>query len=100
MTKYIFYLLCCKSKDINDFYIGSTKDLTYRKYQHKFHSTSPNSMKRHQAKYQCIINNGGYDNWEIIELGSLEGSKRDAYHHESHLIASFNPSLNIRKPIK
>ncbi len=100
MTKYIFYLLCCKSKDINDFYIGSTKDLTYRKYQHKFHSTSPNSLKKHQLKYKTIIENGGYDNWEYIELGSLEGSKRDAHHHERNLIDSFKPTLNIRKPIK
>jgi len=100
MTQYIFYMLCCKSRDIKDFYIGSTSDMRFRKYQHKYHTTNPNSLKKHQLKYKTIIKNGGYDNWEYIELGSLEGSKRDARHHEHHLIDMFNPTLNQRSPIK
>jgi len=100
MTTYTFYMLCCKSRDIKDFYIGSTADLKYRQYQHKYHATNPNSLKKHQLKYKTIIENGGYDNWEYIELGSLEGSKRDAFHHEHHLISMFNPTLNQRNPTK
>jgi len=100
MTTYTFYLLCCKSRDITDKYIGSTADLKYRKYQHKYHSTNPNSLKRHQLKYKTIIENGGYDNWEYIELGNLDGNKRDAFHHEKQLIEAFKPSLNTRNPTK
>ena len=100
MVKYTFYSLCCKSKDIPDFYIGSTSCMYMRKQQHRFHSTNPNSLKKHQLKYQTIINNGGYDNWEYIEIGSLDGDRRDAHHHEKHLIESFKPTLNIRNPIK
>ena len=98
--RYIFYLLCCKSRDITDKYIGSTANLAKRQQQHKFHTTNPNSLKRHQLKYKTIIENGGYDNWEYIELGCLDGHKRDAFHHEKQLIDAFQPSLNIRKPIK
>ena len=97
---YTFYLLCCKSRDITDKYIGSTANLTKRQHQHRYHTTNPNSLKRHQLKYKTIIENGGYENWEYIELGSLEGNKRDAFHHEKHLIEAFNPSLNERRPIK
>jgi hypothetical protein len=98
MTIYTFYLLCCKSRDITDTYIGSTTNLTKRQYQHKYHTTNPNSLKKHQLKYKTIIENGGYDNWEYILLCCLDGSKRDCFHHEQHLIDMFNPTLNQRNP--
>ena len=100
MSKYIFYMLCCKNKDIKDFYIGSSSNMRLRKIQHKFHTTNPNSLKRHQLKYKTIINNGGYENWEYIELGNLECSKQDAFHHENILIRMFQPSLNQRNATK
>lgn len=100
MVNYTFYMLCCKSRDIKDFYIGSTNNLLKRKYQHFYHSTNPNSLKRHQLKYKTIIENGNYENWEYIELGNLEGSKQDAFHHEQHLIDMYNPTLNERNPTK
>lgn len=100
MTHFTFYMLLCKSRDIKDFYIGSTADLRFRKYQHKYHTTNQNSLKRHQLKYKTIIENGGIKNWEYIELGSLKGSKYDAFHHEKILIDMFKPSLNQRTPTK
>ncbi len=100
MATYIFYMLCCKNKDIKDFYIGSSSNMRLRKIQHKFHTTNPNSLKRHQAKYQAIIKNGGYENWEYIELGNLDGSKRTALEHENILIRMFQPSLNVRNATK
>lgn len=99
MVKYTFYSICCKSKDITDFYIGSTTDIKQRKHQHKFHSTNPNSLKRHQAKYQAIINNGGIDNWKYMDIGSLDCTVNEALIHERELIDALKPSLNIRKPI-
>jgi len=99
----IIYKLCCKNTAISDEYIGSTTNFSRRKTQHK-HSCNKGSNKDHKARvYEFIRLNGGWDNWQMIEVERYEATdkkdmcKRERYWIE-HLKASLNCKSSFRTP--
>ena len=54
------YWITCKDKHIKDDYIGSTNNLHRRLMEHKRLSRFKN-----RKIYNCIRENGGWDNWDI-----------------------------------
>jgi hypothetical protein len=66
----IFYKICCKNPNVNDVYVGYTTNLIKRKYQHK-NSYENNENKPKLHIYNTIRDNGGWNNWDIIELGTF-----------------------------
>jgi len=65
-TGYIYTLYKIGIKEI---YIGSTFELTDRKYKHKCGCNNPNDTHYNLKVYQFIRENGGWDEWvfEVIE---------------------------------
>ena len=68
-AKTIIYKLVHKD-DLYDenIYTGHTTDMRVRKNVHKSHCTNPNSKSYNQKKYQYIRENGGWDEWLMIEI--------------------------------
>ena len=94
--KTIIYKIVCKDLNIKDVYVGSTTNFIQRKSSHRTCS------KKSQVKiYVTIRNNGGWDNWEMIEiekypcLDSNEATKRERYYYEL-----LNATLNSHNPNK
>jgi len=63
---YYIYKLCCD--DCDDFYVGSTKSIKDRKYEHKSACNNKNGKSYHQKTYVKIRENGGWDNWRMVCL--------------------------------
>ena len=98
MTKYdncSIYMLCCKDTNITDLYIGSTRNFRNRKYDHKGCVNNPNKKAFYRFQYQFIRDNGGWDNWSMIELDNLSDiTKRQLEYAERKFIEAIKPSLN------
>lgn len=49
-------------------YIGSTKDFSQRKSEHKHHCNNPNRKHYNFDVYKYIRANGGWENWQMTEI--------------------------------
>ncbi len=95
----IIYKLCCKDPTIKDIYIGHTINFTERKRTHKNSCINENNKKYNQYVYQFIRNNGGWDNWNMIQIEIIHcNNKREAELKEHEWIEKLNSSLNKNKP--
>ena len=98
-SKTIIYKICCKDINITDIYIGHTTDFIRRKSQHKFACNNPTDKSYKLYVYQFIRDNGGFDNWNMIEIEKyncidrLEASKR-----ERHWVEELKSTLNKQMP--
>lgn len=97
----IIYKLCCKDPLITDIYIGSTTNFVKRKANHKCHSTNENSKNYSMYVYQFIRSNGGWNNWEMIEIIKIQClDKRDSECKEREFIENLKASLNKCIPFR
>ena len=62
------YKLCCKDVNIKEIYVGSSTNYKQRKQSHKSDCTNENSKRYNSCAYQFIRDNGGWDNWSMIEI--------------------------------
>ena len=60
---YYFYKIYCKDSSITDIYVGSHKDRSGRKSNHRNTCNNPNDRNHHLKVYKCIREHGGWDNW-------------------------------------
>ena len=92
----LIYKIVCKDTSIEDLYVGHTTSFKDRKREHKSRCNCNYSRKI----YKTINDNGGWDNWEMIEIekfpcdNSTEAKKRERYWYEK-----LNSKLNVRNPI-
>jgi hypothetical protein len=95
----VIYKIVCNDLTITDLYIGSTTNFTKRKGQHKFHCTSEKSKSQNYKIYQTIRENGGWENWSMIEIEKYacndgnEARARERYYYDL-----FNSNLNTSRP--
>ena len=68
----IIYKIVCNNLDIKDVYVGHTTDFTKRKHQHKHICNNVNSKSHNFKVYNSIRENGGWDNWSMIEIEKFE----------------------------
>jgi hypothetical protein len=61
----IIYKIFCKDESITDLYVGHTTNFIQRKYAHKI---SCNNLNKTLKIYNTIRSNGGWDNWDMIEI--------------------------------
>lgn len=95
----IIYKLCCKDISINDIYIGHTTNFIQRKNSHKTSCCNENDKKYNQYVYKFIRNNGGFDNWSMIQIEERNcKNKRDAEAIEHYWIETLVSKLNSNKP--
>lgn len=95
----IIYKLCCKNPTVTDIYIGHTTNFTKRKNQHKTSCCNENDKKYNQYVYQFIRQNGGWDNWSMIQIQEHKlQNKREAESTEHYWIEKLSATLNSNKP--
>ena len=82
-------------------YIGSTTNLKNRNYAHKTKCNNPNDKEYNKPLYKFIRDNGGLDNFIMVELVSEEvETKQEALELERTYIKLLGPTLNKRIPGK
>jgi len=72
----------------DDFYVGSTGNFKNRSSHHK----SQAKLHTNSTLYNCINNNGGWDNWKIEVIDTIDDDSR--YTAEKYWIKKLKPSLN------
>ena len=94
--EYIFYRIRCNDNSIKFLYIGSTKDLSSRKWAHKSDCYNENRPKTYNLKlYTTIRDKGGGDNWTMEPIGKgLFDSRLDARIEEQRYIKELEANLN------
>lgn len=93
LTYYIYKIT--DKEDANEYYIGSTVNISTRKSHHKKSTTNRVSKKYWCLLYQYIRANGGWDNFdfEVLETGQYI-DKKEIKQKEQEYIDRYNPSLN------
>jgi hypothetical protein len=94
-SKTIIYKIVCNDLNIKDCYVGHTTNFIKRKSSHK-----NKSSKYNLNVYHFIRENGGWDNWTMIEIekypckDSNEARTKERYWYEE-----LKANLNMCKPI-
>jgi hypothetical protein len=95
------YKICCKDLNITEIYIGHTTDMRRRKWQHKTNCNSQKSKIYNMKVYQYIRDNGGRDNWDMIEIERFEAiDGDDAKKRERYWIETLRATLNCNIPLR
>ena len=97
-SKTIIYVIRCNDHTISDEYIGSTTNFTKRKNCHKTRCCNEKQEKHHFKLYQIMKENGGWDNWSMIQLEEYPcENKRQAETREEYWRTERQAQLNMRK---
>lgn len=95
----IIYKLCCKNTDITDIYVGSTTNFLNRQQAHKYQCNTPYAKDYNLRLYTFIRDNGGWDNWDMVQLKSFKcNNKQELIQAERDTYEELNPTLNTNVP--
>jgi len=98
-SKTLIYKIVCKDLNIKDCYVGNTTNWIKRKSAHKISCNNQNSKEHNFNLYKFIRENGGWDNWEMIEIKKYPcKDKREAEAEERRLYEELNSNLNSQRP--
>ena len=90
-----FYKIVCKDIRITDCYIGHTTDFKTREGCHKRVCNNPNSNRHHCKIYRFIRENGGWDNFDMILIKTLNCQNAlEARKKEREIMENHNATLN------
>ena len=94
----IYKLVNKEDYDNANIYIGSTTNFTKRKCEHKSDCMNENKIGYNSKKYQFIRDNGGWNEWNMIEVEKYPCTdNREAEAREEHWRIHFNAVLNTNK---
>jgi len=94
----IYKLVNKEDYDNANIYIGSTTNFTKRKCEHKSDCMNENGVKYNQKIYHFIRDNGGWDNWNMIEIEKYPClDNNEAKAKEEYWRIHFNAVLNMKK---
>lgn len=97
LSNVFIYKLCCNDINIKDIYIGHTTNFEQRKSNHK---RSCNNENKIVYVYEFIRNNGGWDNWSMIQIEKISCQTiQEAFARERYWIETLKASLNCIMPI-
>lgn len=92
----IIYKIYCKDSNVTDIYVGHTTNFRQRKSQHKL---ACNKLDNSYKIYDVINQNGGWDNWDMVELAKYNcKDATEARIKEQHHYELLNASLNCYPP--
>jgi hypothetical protein len=96
---FIMYKIVPKNPELKYCYIGHTINFSNRKNQHIRNTSNENDNKHYHLKhYDVIRQNGGWDEWEMIEIEQFKGkTKLEARIREQELIDEYQANLNSLK---
>jgi hypothetical protein len=98
-SRTVMYKIVCNDLTVKFVYNGHTTDFTKRKNSHKSSCNNINNKCYNFKVYQTIRENGGWENWEMIEIekynckDSNEARTRERYWYEQ-----LQSNLNIQVP--
>jgi hypothetical protein len=96
---FVMYKIVPKNKEVNYCYIGHTTNFVQRRRAHMKNTINEGDKKHYHLKhYQVIRENGGWDEWEMIELEKCKfKTKLEARMREQQLIEEYSANLNSLK---
>ena len=98
INDYIFYKIVCLDDSCELCYVGSTANWKERHRDHKSNCTNENSTKYNTKVYKTIRENGGWDNFKMIEIGTREQlTFRQAEQIEEEYRIQLKANLNTYK---
>ena len=98
ISDYIFYKFTCLDKSVDLRYVGSTADWKQRKRSHKSDCNNENSKSYNTKVYKLIRENGGWENFKMIEIGKQEQlTLREAEFIEEQYRVELNADMNDRR---
>ena len=99
-SKTLIYKLVHKDDFENeDVYVGSTTDFRRRKNNHKTRCNNPTTKGYNYKVYQNIRENGGWDEWVMIEIEKFPcKDKREVNARERYWCEFYKSNLNIKVP--
>jgi GIY-YIG catalytic domain len=93
------YRIVCKDPIDTNCYIGSTENFPRRKNNHYNNCIKNNNKEYNKYVYQYIRENGGFDNWDIIEIEKYNPvDLEDRRRRERYWLEYYNASLNKNTP--
>jgi hypothetical protein len=94
-SKTIIYVIKCKDDNITEEYVGSTINFIERKSHHKKRC---NNEKYNLKVYKYIRENGGWENWIMLEIEKYPcNDKNEAHKREEEIRVERNAKLNSIK---
>lgn len=94
-SRTIIYQLVCNDPLVGGRYIGSTTHFIKRKYHHRFCCNTESNTEYNSKKYIFIRENGGWDNWKMIEIEKFPcNDKREAEAREQYWIDQQENKIN------
>jgi hypothetical protein len=91
----VIYKICCKDAAITESYVGSTCDFRRRKTEHKYSCNNEKSSNHNYPVYRFIRDNGGFSNWEMIEIKKVNcNDKRELEMKEREYLEMLGGVLN------
>ena len=91
----IYKLVKYDDYDNENIYIGSTTDFVKRKCNHKIGCNNEKSKEYNLKKNQYIRNNGGWNEWNMIEIEKFPcNDGNEARAREEYWRCHFNAQLN------
>ena len=99
-SKTIIYKIVCNDLNITDVYVGHTTNFINRKARHKSNCNNINGNEYNFKIYNTIRNNGGWDNWSIIEIEKFQDCNdiNEACARERYWYELLNAKLNTNCP--
>lgn len=95
IRNYVMYKIIPKNINLIYCYVGHTTDFPSRKYQHKLACINETHTKMHLKLYQVIRENGGYNEWEMVEIEKINNKTNlEARIREQELIIEHKANLN------
>ena len=100
-SRTIIYKIVCKDLQVTQCYVGHTTDFTNRKRCHKINCYNENGEKYHYYLYTCIRENGGFENFDMIEIEKYPClDVYEAHKRERYWIETLNAELNKYIPTR
>jgi hypothetical protein len=98
-SKTIIYKIVCNDLNITDCYVGSTTDFKTRKSAHKSACNNEKSLRHDLKVYKMIRDNGGWDNWSMIQIEKFVcNDSNEAHARERYWYENMNAKLNTHVP--
>ena len=99
-SKTIIYKIVCNDLNVTDIYIGHTTNFKERKRNH--YNAVKNDIKYNCKLYQTIRENGGWNNWSMIELEKFYccRDRNEAVARERFYYETLNANLNSQVPTR
>ena len=100
-SKTIIYKIVCNDLPESVYvYIGHTTNFRNRKASHRAHCRT--SMNNNIKLYKTIWENGGWDNWNMVEIERFTECKdgNDARKREQYYMNEYKSNLNMNRSFK